>query len=91
MVSLSYIIGSGDFTPVNMSLEIGMHTESMCVNVSTIYNEDPMNLDEEFIVTLSSSDPAVFISSDRAVTSVIIENSELILPRRAHYYEPFFL
>ena len=79
------IIGSGDFTQINMSLEIGLRTESKCVNVSTIYDNDPMNLDEEFTVTLSSSDLAVFIPLDRAVTSVIIENSELILPCRSSY------
>ena len=54
-----------------------MSTNVLCVNITTVYDDDPMNLDEIFHVSLSSNDPVVFIPKERAITLVIIENSIL--------------
>jgi hypothetical protein len=52
-----------------------MSTATMCVNISTIYDDNPMNMDESFIVSLSSNDPKVFIPEESANATVTIENS----------------
>jgi hypothetical protein len=49
----------------------------MCVNILTIYDENPMNMDEIFVVSLSSNDPKVCIPEESASTTVIIENSKI--------------
>lgn len=69
-------IGSGDYTPIDMTLNINNSTNIMCVNTSTVYDSIPMNLDEVFSVSLSSHDPLVFIPKERENTLVIIENSK---------------
>ena len=70
-------IGGGDYTPIDMPLKINMSTTTMCVNISTIYDDNPMNMDEIFIVSLTSNDTKVFIPKESASTTVIIENSNI--------------
>ena len=71
-------IGSGSYTPIDMSLKINMSTAFECVNVSTIYDDNPMNINETFIVSLSSNDTKVFIPKESASTTIIIENSNVL-------------
>ena len=59
-----------------MALNVHMSTDVNCVNITTVYDSDPMNMDEIFIVSLSSNDPKVFIPEEKTNTTVIIENSE---------------
>ena len=54
-----------------------MSTAIKCVNISTIYDDNPMNMNETFIVSLSSNDPKVFVPEESASTIVIIENSNI--------------
>jgi hypothetical protein len=56
-----------------------MSTATMCVNISTIYDNNPVNMDETFVVSLSSNDPSVFIPEESANTIVIIENSKIAI------------
>jgi hypothetical protein len=73
-------LGSGDYTPIDMPLKINnMSTAITCVNILTIYDENPMNMDETFVVSLSSNDPKVFIAEESASTKVTIENSKIAL------------
>ncbi len=48
----------------------------MCVNILTIYDDNPVNMEEIFVVSLSSNDPIVFIPEESANTAVTIENSK---------------
>lgn len=59
-----------------MTLNVYMSTDVNCVNITTVYDSNPMNRDETFIVSLSSNDPKVFIPEKKTNTTVIIENSE---------------
>ena len=59
-----------------MNLNVYMSTDVNCVNITTVYDSNPMNRDETFIVSLSSNDPKVFIPEKKTNTTVIIENSE---------------
>ena len=82
MVKIDYtmslnFLGSGDYIPIDMPLRINMSTAFVCVNMSTIYDDNPMNMDEAFIVSLSSNDPKVFIPKESTSTTVIIENSNI--------------
>ena len=70
------LIGSGDYAEFhNVPLKINMSSNVSCVSISTVYDNNPMNMDEVFSVLLSSNDPAVFIPKERASTLVTIENS----------------
>ena len=77
-IALIFFLDSGDYTPIDILLKINMSTTTMCVNISTTYDDNPMNMDEAFIVSLSSNDPKVFIPEESANTTVIIENSKLL-------------
>ena len=74
--SFNISIGSGAYIPFDMILKINNMSTDMCVNISTIYDDNPINMDETFIISLSSNDPKVFIPEGRAVTIVTIENSK---------------
>jgi hypothetical protein len=74
---LILFVGSGDYTPIDMLQKINnMSTAIMCVNISTIYDDNPMNMNETFVVSLSSNDPKVYIPKESANTTVTIENSK---------------
>ena len=82
MVKIVYhilFLGSGDYTPIDMPVKISMSTAIKCVNISTMYDDNPMNMDEAFIVSLTSNDTKVFIPEESANTTVIIENSNNII------------
>ena len=53
-----------------------MSTAVKCVNITTLYDSNPMNMDEKFVVSLSSNDPRVFIPEEKANTIITIENSK---------------
>ena len=72
-------LGSGDYTPIDMPVKISMSTAIKCVNISTIYDDNSMNMDEAFVVSLSSNDTKVFIPEESTNTTVIIENSNNII------------
>ena len=59
-----------------MTLNVYMSTDVQCVNITTVYDINPMNMDETFVVSLSSNDPKIFIPEERANTTITIENSE---------------
>ena len=58
-----------------MNFVINMAT-NVCINVSTTFNDNPVNIEKCFSIQLSSSNPDVFISPDKDVSSVVIKNSE---------------
>ena len=51
-------------------------TTDLCIDISTNFDDNPVNVDKRFSIQLSSSNPDICINSDKAVASVVIENSE---------------
>ena len=84
-MQLSTPIHLGGAPPTNFEKQTVSVTVRTCINISTYYNNDIMNVDKQFIVTVSSDKPAVFVNPDMATASVTIQNSKFYLKLNLYY------
>ena len=61
-------------------------TTRTCISISTNYDEDIMNMDKLFNVTVTSDDLNVFVDPDMATASVTIQNSKFYVKFNWYQY-----
>ena len=59
-----------------MMYDFPIDASEHCIDISTTFDQDPNNEDKYFNVTLSTSDPKVFITPTEKSALVIIENCD---------------
>lgn len=69
--------GNKDYIPLDKMIMATTDITNVCVNITTFNcDSDPLSVDKRFYATLSSRDPAVVVTVERATASINIRNSD---------------